>query len=233
MPELKEVQDNAHVGKRELAINLLPQAYFLGLSQNEVVKQIRQGFFGEEVQRLQKGTEEVKVWVRYPKKGRKTLGQFEDMKVKVGEKEYPLQKVADYQVSRGIADIKHYETSRTVAVEADMIDPEGDVADLLKRIREEVIPVLQSRYNSIKVSYGGQAQESSRSLQEIAQYFGTAACIIAILIMIHFRSFYQTVMILAMIPLGWIGAILGHGIIGIPVSILSFWGLIALSRSDH
>ncbi len=227
--ELKEVQDDAHVGKRELSIDLLPKAYFLGLSQNEVVKQVRQGFFGEEVQRLQKGTEEVKVWVRYPKKGRKTLGQFEDMRVKVGAKEYPMQQVADYRVSRGIADIKHYETARTVAVEADMIDPEGDVANLLARVKEEIIPVVQKRYNSVKVSYGGQAQESSRGLQEIVQYFGTAACVIAILIMIHFKSFYQTVMILAMIPLGWIGAILGHGIIGIPVSILSFWGLIALS----
>jgi len=228
--ELKDIQDNVAIGRREMLFDLSPQAYFLGLTHNNITNQVRQGFFGEEVQRLQKGDDEVRVWVRYPKSGRLNVGQLEDMKVKTGNGEqYPLTQVADYKIERGISGIRHYNTSRAVTVEADMVDPFGEVPPILEKVQKDIVPALLAKYPTVKVDYGGQAQESARAGQEIGMYFGGAFLLIFFIIMITFRSFYQAVLIIMMIPLGWLGAAYGHGIEGHPVSLLSAWGMIALS----
>jgi len=228
--DLKDIQDNVAVGRREMLFNLSPQAYFLGLTHNDITKQVRQGFFGEEVQRLQKGDDEVRVWVRYPKSGRLNVGQLEEMKVKTtGGEQYPLTQVADYDVERGISGIRHYNTSRAVTIEADLVDPFGEVPPILEKVQNDIIPALQTQFPTVKVDYGGQAQESARAGQEIGLYFGGAFLLIFFIIMITFRSFYQAVLIIMMIPLGWLGAAYGHGIEGHPVSLLSAWGMIALS----
>ena len=228
--DLKDVEDNVAIGRREMLFDLTPEAYFLGLTHNDITKQIRQGFFGEEVQRLQKGDDEVRVWVRYPGSGRLNVGQLEDMKIKTQQGEqYPLTQLSSYSVERGISGIKHYNTNRAVTVEADMVDPFGEVPPILDKVQKEIIPKLQTQYPTVKVDYGGQAKESARAGQEIGLFFGGAFLLIFFIIMITFRSFYQSVMIIAMIPLGWIGAAIGHGLEGHPVSLLSAWGMIALS----
>ncbi len=228
--ELKDIQDNVAVGRREMLFDLTPQAYFLGLTHNDITRQIRQGFFGEEVQRLQKGDDEVRVWVRYPGSGRLSIGQLEEMKVKTPEGEkYPLTQVSDYEIERGVSGIRHYNTSRAVTVEADLTDPFGEVPPILEKVRNDIVPRLLADYPSVNVDYGGQAQESQRAGNEIMTYFGGAFLLIFFIIMITFRSFYQAVLIIAMIPIGWIGASIGHGLEGLPVSLLSAWGMIALS----
>ena len=228
--DLKDIQDNVAIGRREMLFDLNPQAYFLGLSHNDITKQIRQGFFGEEVQRLQKGDDEVRVWVRYPGSGRLNVGQLEDMKIKTTNgQQLPLSQLAGYEVERGIAGIKHYDGKRAVMVEADMVDPFGEVPPILKVVQEEVVPKIQTMFPTVIVDYGGQAQESSRAGKEIGLYFGGAFLLMFFIIMLNFRSYYQAVLIVSMIPLGWIGAFIGHGIEGHPVSILSAWGMIALS----
>ncbi|MEQ8242665.1 efflux RND transporter permease subunit [Fulvivirga sp.] len=228
--DLKDVQDNVAIGNREMLFDLKQEAYFLGLNHTEITKQVRQGFFGEEVQRLQKGDDEVRVWVRYPGKGRLNVGQLEDMKIKTTDgKQLPLRQLTSYTIERGISGIKHYDADRAVTVEADMVDPFGEVPPILAKVTDEIVPKLKSQFPTVMVDYGGQAKESARAGQEIATYFGGAFVLIFFVVMITFRSFYQAVMVIAMIPLGWLGAAWGHGIEGHPVSILSAWGMIALS----
>lgn len=228
--DLKDVQDNVAVGNREMLFDLNPEAYFLGLNHTEITKQVRQGFFGEEVQRLQKGDDEVRVWVRYPGSGRLNVGQLEDMKIKTTDgKQLPLRQLTSYTIERGVSGIKHYDADRAVTVEADMVDPFGEVPPILAKVTDEIVPKLKRQYPTVMVDYGGQAKESARAGKEIGMYFGGAFVLIFFVVMITFRSFYQAVMIIAMIPLGWLGAAWGHGIEGHPVSILSAWGMIALS----
>ncbi|MFT6867115.1 MAG: multidrug efflux pump subunit AcrB [Cyclobacteriaceae bacterium] len=233
---LKEIQDNVPIGRREMLFELRPEAYFLGLTNNEITKQMRQGFFGEEVQRFMKGNDELKVWVRYPNSGRRSIGQLEDIKIKTPTgQEFPLTQLADYKIERGVSGIKHYNSSRAISVEAEMIDPFAEVPPILKRIDDEIIPKLLAKYPSVKVDYGGQSKESERAGQEIGLFFGGAFLLIFFILMITFRSVYQALMILIMIPLGWFGAILGHGVESwisvrdLPVSLLSVWGMVALS----
>ncbi|MEQ9404951.1 MAG: efflux RND transporter permease subunit [Cyclobacteriaceae bacterium] len=235
--DLKEIEDNVPVGRREMLFDLRPEAYFMGLNHNDITKQMRQGFFGEEVQRFMKGNDELRVWVRYPDSGRKSISQLEDIKVKTPTgQEFPLTQLAEYKIERGVSGIKHYNTSRAITVEAEMIDPFGEVPPILTKIREEIVPALKAKYPSVVVDYGGQSQQSARAGQEIGLFFGGAFVLIFFILMITFRSFYQAVLIIMMIPLGWFGAILGHGIEDwispakeLPVSLLSVWGMVALS----
>jgi multidrug efflux pump subunit AcrB len=236
IPELKEIQDNVAIGRREMLFDLKPEAYFLGLTHSDITRQMRQGFFGEEVQRFMKGNDELRVWVRYPDEDRKSVSQLEDLKVKTtaGE-EFPISQLAQYTIERGVAGINHYDASRAVTVEAEMVDPFGEVPPIIKRVQTEIIPVLQANYPSVVVDYGGQSQESGRAQSEIGLYFGGAFVLIIFLIMTTFRSFYQAMLIILMIPLGWVGAIFGHGVETwisgreLPVSLLSVWGMVALS----
>ncbi len=236
LSDLKEIQDNVPIGRREMLFELRPEAYFLGLNNADITKQMRQGFFGEEVQRFMKGNDELKVWVRYPNSGRRSIGQLEDVKIKTPTgQEFPLAQLADYKIERGVSGIKHYNTSRVVTVEAEMQDPFAEVPPILKKIDEEIIPKLLEKYPSVKVDYGGQSKESDRAGKEIGLFFGGAFLLIFFILMITFRSFYQALMILIMIPLGFIGAIFGHGVESwvsareLPVSLLSVWGMVALS----
>lgn len=228
--DLKEVQDDEDVGKREMQFNLTPQAYFMGLTHDQITKQVRQGFFGEEVQRLQKGRDEVRVWVRYPGSGRISIGQLEDMKIKTTKgEEFPLTELASYDLNRSIAGIRHYDGVRVISVFADMVDPYGEVPPIMKKVKEEIVPQMLVNYPGVSVDYGGQSKESSKAQAQIGMYFGGAFILIFFIIMITFKSFYQAVLIMFMIPLGWLGASIGHGLEGFPVSLLSTWGMIALS----
>lgn len=234
MPALKDVTDDIPIGNREVQLDLLSQAYFLGFTNSDITQQLRQGFFGEEVQRFMKGNDEIKVWVRYPKEDRKSIDQLETVKIKDGDKEYPLSQLAEYDINRGVSGIKHYEASRSVTVEADMVDPFGDANVILEKVEKDIVPKMLTKFPTVKVDYGGQAEERARSAGEMATFFVGAFICILFILMINFRSFYQAVLVLMMVPLGWFSGILGHGIetwISVtpkPVSMLSLWGMIAL-----
>ncbi len=226
---LKEVVDDNSVGRRELQLELTAQANFLGLSESLVSQQVRQGFFGEEVQRFQKGVDEVKVWVRYPNSGRLNLGQIEDMKVKVADRQYPLADMVSYKLERGISDIRHYQTARTITVEAELVDPFADVPPILEQVNTQIVPQLLANYPGIRVEAGGQGKESAKSGKEIGTLFGAAFAVMFLIILFLFRSFLQALMVMLMIPLGVLGAFWGHGVQGLPVSLLSVWGIVALT----
>ncbi len=227
--DLKDITDNNAIGKREVQLELKPKAYFLGLNHADISNQVRQGFFGGQAQRLQIGKDEVRVWVRYPKQDRISLGQMEDMKIKTMMGEFPLTELATYDIERGPVNIKHFNGEREVRITADLVDPLTPVPPILEKIRRDFIPVIRAEYPGISVEYQGQQRDSDEASSELAKYFGVAFAVMVLLIMVHFKSFSQGMLILLMIPLGWLGALWGHGVEGIPVSMLSAWGMVALS----
>jgi len=226
---LTNVTDVNPAGKREVQLELKPKAYFLGFSQVSLLNQVRQGFFGGQAQRLQKGKDELRVWVRYPKSDRLSIGQLENMKIKTPAGEYPLSELADYNIDRGPVSIKHYNGSREVRVDADLLNPYDAVPPLMEKIRTDILPDLEHLYPGVRVEYQGQQKDSNESMAQIQTYFGAAFALMVLIIILHFNSFAQGLLIVSMIPLAWIGATWGHGVEGIPVSMLSAWGMIALS----
>ncbi|MCF8227580.1 MAG: efflux RND transporter permease subunit [Bacteroidales bacterium] len=226
---LKDITNSNALGKREVRLDPKPRAYFLGLDRDEIAKQVRQGFFGGQAQRLQAGKDEVRVWVRYPKQDRISLGQLEDMKIKTPRGEYPLSEVASYAIKRGPVNISRYNGYREIRIDADLVDPYEPVPPLLEKVRKDVIPKIQAKYPGVDFAFQGQQKTSNEASDELMKYFMVAFFVMVLVIMVHFKSFSQGFIILMMIPLGWLGAVMGHGIEGIPVSMLSAWGMVALS----
>lgn len=228
-PELRDVVDNNAIGKREVQLRLKPKAYFLGLTRSDIANQVRSGFFGNQAQRLQVGKDEVRVWVRYPREDRSNIGQLEDMKIRTARGEYPLSELAYYDIRRGPVNINRYNGKKEIRIDAELVDPYEPVPPILERIRNEIVPVLKAQYPGTSVDFQGQSRDSAESMEDLIQAYTIAFILIIALIMMHFRSVMQGVIILLMIPLAWMGAIWGHGIEGIPFSMLSVWGMVALS----
>ncbi|MEM7035674.1 MAG: efflux RND transporter permease subunit, partial [Bacteroidota bacterium] len=227
---LKDVTDNKLAGKREVRIALKPRAFALGLTHGDIARQIRQGFFGEEVQRLQKGSDEVRIWVRYPESGRVDLGRLEQMRIKTPQgQSYPFQEVATYEIERGIVSINHYNGMREIKVEADLADQSTAVSPILAEVRGEVVPRVLAAHPGVRAEYLGQERENARMNESGPVVYPAAFGAMFLLITLTFRSLFQALLILPMMILGVMGAFWGHGIHGEPISILSSYGLLALS----
>jgi len=229
MPQLKDVVNTNALGKQEIRLKLKPKAYMLGFNEATVSEQVRQGFYGGQAQRLQVGRDELRVWVRYPAEDRERLGQLEQMKLKTSSGEYPLTELVDYEMKRGPVNIQRFNGRREIRVNADLVDPDASVTEILEQIKREIIPELNMSFPGIHIEYQGQQKESARNMNDIAVLFPMAFLGIVFILMINFRSFEQPLIILIMIPISILGAVWGHGIHGKPVSILSLWGIVALS----
>lgn len=227
--QLKDIVNTNAMGKEEILLQLKPKAYMLGLNENFIANQIRQAFYGGQAQRLQVGRDEIRIWVRYPAEGRERLGQLEKMKIVTTQGEYPFTELVDYQKKRGPVNINRFNGKREIRVEADMVDPDASVTDMLEVIRTEIIPELKVMYPGISIEFQGQQKESDRNMSDLMFLFPMAFLAIIFILMINFKSIEQPFIILVMIPISILGAIWGHGIHGKPLSMLSLWGVVALS----
>lgn len=226
---INNIADMSPSGMREVQLELKPLAYFLGFSQASLTAQVRQGFFGGQAQRLQHGKDELRVWVRYPKSGRINIGQLEAMRIKTPSGEYPLSELATYKIDRGPVSIQHYNGVREMRIDANVVSFDTPVVPIQAKIENEIIPDILSKHPGVEVAYLGQAKDSAETMAQIQKYFLPAFLIMFLLIILHFKSLSQGLIVVSMIPLAWLGAIWGHGVEGIPVSLLSVWGMLALS----
>ena len=225
---VKEVMDNGGVGNREIHISLKEKAYALGLNEATIMKQIRQGFFGEEVQRLIIGRDEVKIWLRYPESNRNSIEDLNKVKIKTLKGEmYPLEEVANYEYKRGRVKINHINGTKEIRVDANLYNAEfsGDVNATIER---EYLGLMRNEFPKVSYKVMGQAEEAADSGKRLGIAFLISIILIVITIALNFKSFYQARLILMVVPIGIFSAILGHGIIGKPFSIMSVWGVIAL-----
>ncbi len=228
---IKDVTDNASIGQREIELKLKPLAYLLGLTQQDITKQIRQGFFGEEVQRLQIGTDEVKVWVRYPEEDRLSITQLESMKIKMADgAEYPLTELADYEIGRGVISINHFNGKREIRVTADLASKTQSLPDVLEKISTDVMPPLLAKYPGLDFTYEGQSSRGAREFGSLMQVGPIILILLVLTITLNFRSLYQTMLIFSLIPIGVICAMFGHWVEGATFYYsISGYGILALS----
>ncbi|MEN8227144.1 MAG: efflux RND transporter permease subunit [Bacteroidota bacterium] len=229
MPQLKDVNENIALGKQEIRLDLKPRAYFLGLDENTIARQVRQGFYGAQAQRLQVGRDELRVWVRYPKSDRLTLGQMETMKIKTQDGEYPLSELADYHMERGPVAINRFNGSREIRVEAETVDPLASVPEILDQIEHEIMPEMKAQFSGLRYMYQGQQKYSNEAMGKARQYYMIAFAIIFMILVLHFRSVPKAFIIILMIPVSLLGVAWGHGLHGQPLSIMSLWGAVALT----
>ena len=225
---VKEVMDNGGVGNREIHIKLKEKAYALGLNEATVMKQIRQGFFGEEVQRLIVGRDEVKIWLRYPESDRNNIEDLNKVKIKtMGGEMYPLESIANYEYKRGRVKINHINGVKEIRVDANLYNAEFS-GDVNAEIEREYLGLMKNKFPKVSYKVMGQAEEAADSGKRLGIAFLISIILIVLTIALNFKSFYQARLILMVVPIGIFSAILGHGIIGKPFSIMSVWGVIAL-----
>jgi len=229
MDELKNIVDNNALGKQEIVLKLKKKAYSLGLTQTMVANQVRQGFYGHQIQLLQSGRDELRIWVRYPPQDRMNMGQLDDMKIKTPQGQFPLSQLCNYEITRGPVNIRHYDGAREIRVEADTKDAEAELPKILGSIKSGPVAELESRFPSVRVEFLGQQKNSKESGADMQRLYKYAFLIMFAIVMIQFRNAEQAIIILLMIPLSLFGAIWGHGLHGKVVSMLSAWGIVALS----
>ncbi len=229
-PTLRDVSLGSKEGRREIDITLKPLAYSLGLTLRDIAGQVRQGFFGQEVQRLQRGRDEVRVWVRYSPEDRSSLGYLDRMLIRTRDgSEYPFGELATYSLKRGITSISHLDKKRELKVEADLASGDLDLPPILAEIREEVIPRVLAQVQGVSVSYEGQSRDQAKTGASFRRTFPLAFMGMFILLILVFRSYIQALLIFGLIPFGVIGAFWGHGLHGIQVNTLSIYGILALT----
>ena len=227
--DLRNIKDNNQIGLKEVNISLKEKAYLLGVNPQLVIGQIRQGFFGAEVQRLQRGKDEVKVWVRYSEEDRSSIGKLENMRIRLGNgSSYPLQELAELDFSRGIIAINHLDGEREIRITADLASDDVSATDMNTLVTGSILPDILAKYSSVRYSLEGQAQESAKTANSGGKVLPISLLIIVTIIIITFRSWSQTLAVGLMIPFGFIGVILGHLIMGKAISMLSLLGVFAL-----
>ncbi len=225
-----DVTDSYRGGKEELVLDIEPAAEALGLSRRDLARQVRQGFYGEEAQRIRRGRDDVKVMVRYPELDRQSLYGLETMRVRtpIGD-EVPFSTVARADLRRGYASIQRTDRERTINVTADVDLTVANPNEIQAKLASDVLPELKRRYPSVDYAFEGDNREQAEVIGTMMKLFLFALLGIYGIMAIPFRSYLQPLIVMSAIPFGLVGAVVGHMIMGVDFSMLSVCGIAALA----
>ncbi len=228
-PGVFDVQDSFEGGKDEIKLTIKPEAELLGLNVEDLGRQVRQAFFGAEVQRIQRGRDDVRVMVRYPEHQRRSMDSLYRMRIRAtGGAQVPFTNVADAEIGQGYSTIRRVDRNRVVNVRADINKKLGNLNQIIADLKV-YLDELRVSYPSVRYSFEGEQREQSESYGSL--YVGALFVLFAIysLLAIPFRSYLQPIIVMLIIPFSVVGAILGHMIMGMNLSIMSIMGLLALA----
>ena len=229
-PGVYDILDTFDSGKPEILYSITPEGQAADLNKLDLAQNVRDAFFGREAQRVQRGRDEVKVMVRYPIEERGSIDTLRDMRIRTNDgTAVPFSVVANTTYSESLASIERYNNKRIVAVEASVDKAVNSSEEILARLEKEYFGEMKSQYPEISISQSGEAEQQKKSLTSLKTGFAFSIIFIYILIAISLRSYVKPLLIMSVIPFGVIGALLGHYLMGIPVSILSVFGILALS----
>jgi multidrug efflux pump subunit AcrB len=225
-----EVDDSHSEGKREFRLRLRPEAATLGITERDLAVQVRSAFYGAEALRIQRGRNEVKVMVRYPEEDRRTLASIERMRIRTprGE-EIPFLQAAYVEDGRGYSTINRTDRRRVVSVSARVDRDVGDAEEILEELQGGIMPQLEADYPGLSFGLEGRSRDRRESMMSILRAFGFGLFLIFALLAIPFRSFLQPLVVMSAIPFGVVGAIGGHLLLGYNLSMISIFGIVALT----
>ena len=225
-----DIADSFRDGKREVKLGIKPAAEGLGLSQMDLGRQVRQAFYGEEAQRIQRGRDEVRVMVRYPEEERRSLGDLEEMRVRTPKGgEVPFYEVADVEMGRGFSSIKRVDRSRAINVTADVDVSQANANEVITDLERSFLSTLSENYPGVFYTWEGEQREQAETMNGMLSGYPLALLIIYALLAIPFRSYLQPFIVMSAIPFGLVGAVWGHVIMQMDLTILSMFGIVALS----
>ncbi len=228
-PSVFDVEDSLSKGKIELQLSIKPEAEALGLTQSDLARQVRQAFYGEQVQRIQRGKDDVKVFIRYPENERRSIYNLNNMMIRTPDGgEVPFIEVANVSVGTSPASIIRIDRQRTLNITADLNKETGNLG-ILKQDLIRYLDQLLPQYPGVSYSLEGEAKEQVESFASLKLGLIFVLFAIYALLAIPFKSYLQPLIVMSVIPFGAIGAVIGHYIMETPLTLMSVLGMLALS----
>jgi HAE1 family hydrophobic/amphiphilic exporter-1 len=229
-PGTYDISDNFRPGKQEKKLRVKEGARSIGVTMRGLARQVRQAFYGEEALRIQRGRDDVKVMVRYADEQRSSLSGFDEMRIRTSTgQEIPIEEVADIENSRAYSTINRVDRKRTVTVISDIDEATANASRIVADLKANFLPKLVERYPGISFDLEGQQKRTSESIDSLKSGYLLAMMGIFLLLAGQFRSYIQPVIIMMAIPFGLIGAVFGHLVMGMEFTIISIFGIVALS----
>ena len=217
-------------GKRELRVSLKPAAANLGLTVADLAAQLRQGLYGGEAVRLQRGSDEIKVMVSYVESDRQSLGAIENLRIRTHRGvPIPFHEVAQTEMVRGYSMIPRMDGKRRARVQADVDERYANAERVVQDLEVSYLPGIEQRYPGIRYIIDGQRKRISESLRSLVRASAVAGVVMFALLGTVLRSYVKPMIIMAAIPLGLVGAVVGHAIMGYPLTLMSVFGMVALT----
>lgn len=227
---VSDISDDFEPGKAELKLQLKETGRTLGMTLSDLAKQVRQGFYGDEAQRIQRGRDDIRVMVRYPEGQRRSLADVENMRVRLPDgTQIPFKTVAEVVYGRGYSTIRRVDRRRVVSVSADVDKSVTNANQINSELAKSKLPELMREFPGLKYRFSGEQREIQESFSSLIPNFGIALMAIFALLAIQFRSYSQPIIVMSAIPFGIVGATLGHLLMGFNLGMLSFFGIVALS----
>lgn len=229
-PGVYDVVDSSEPGKPEIRLTLKPEAERLGLRLEDLSEQVRHGYYGDEVQRLQRGRNEVKVMVRYPREERQSLDSLAALPVQLPDGQHvPLGTLAKVALSPGVAKLIRQDRRRVLKVQARVDPQKADVNAIYAELETGALKNLRLNYPGLSISIGQERQEQLAMTEALGQNTLISLLVIYVLIAVPFRSYLKPLIFLLAAPIAWCGAVIAHGLAGLPLSMESLVGMIAAS----
>ncbi|MCH8276602.1 MAG: efflux RND transporter permease subunit, partial [Bacteroidetes bacterium] len=227
---VNDIEDDREAGKREVKLELKPRARSLGVTLEDLARQVRAAYYGNEALRIQRGRDDIRVMVRLPRDERDALADMDDLRIRTPQgAQIPLSEVATAKFGFGLSSINRRDRRRVVTLTANVNEEIVTAGDVIAALQESVFPAVTNDYPGFQASFEGEQREQADALSALRTGFLIALFVIYALLAIPFRSYTQPFIIMAAIPFGVIGAIIGHLVMGINVGILSLFGIIGLS----
>ncbi|MFN3710716.1 MAG: efflux RND transporter permease subunit [Alishewanella aestuarii] len=225
-----DIEDNLRGGNDEIVLALKPEADLLGLTLADLARQVRNGFYGAEAQRVQRGGEEVKVMVRYPREERRSLGDLENMRIRTANGgEVPFSQVTSYTLQPSFSAINRVNGERSVTITAAADKSLVEPGKVVSEVRRGILKELEQKYPGVSGQLDGASQDEMDAQRDLMKAAVFAMFCIYALMAIPLKSYSQPLIIMSVIPFGLIGAVIGHMLLGLSMSIMSVFGLVALA----
>ncbi len=223
------IADSFRTPRTEMRLDIRPAAEGLGLRRQDLGHQVRQAFYGEEAQRIQRGRDNIRVMVRYPRDDRRSLGNLENMRIRTPDGgQVPFGQVVRLEAAHGLPSITRVDGNRTVDVTAS-VAPGASASEIVADLRARILPDVLADFPGVHNSFEGAQAEQQNTTEALATGFVLAVIAIFGLLAIPLRSYIQPVIVMGAIPFAFVGAIWGHMLLGIALSFTSVFGLVALT----
>ncbi|EKK03397.1 RND transporter, HAE1/HME family, permease protein [Rhodopirellula baltica SH28] len=229
-PYVSDIATDTRQGKWEYRIKVRDDAKAMGVSLADVAGTVRASYYGEEVMRLQRGRHEVPLRVRYPREDRNTLVSFNDIRVRGTDRmERPLNEIVEVDVQRGYSEISRVNQMRSISVVADVDETRGNAFNVVSDLKANFVPEFRKEFPGVQLQWGGQQEQTDETVNSLVVGFVFVLGAMFLLLTIQFNSSWQAILILSIIPFGFIGAILGHIVMNIDLTLFSIFGIVALA----